>query len=182
MPVAPEAHEEIQIPEGVTAELNHKSRKLTVTGPKGTLVREFAHSRVSIALDEKENKIIVHCTLPRRQERALVGTWRAHINNMLKGVTEGFEYRMKIVYSHFPIKTRVKGKTFYIENFLGEKEVRTAQIVGDTEVKISGDQVILTGINIEDVGQSVANIEQSTRIKNYDPRVFQDGIYKVSRK
>jgi large subunit ribosomal protein L6 len=86
---------------------------------------------------------------------------------------------MKIVYSHFPIKTHVKDNELIIENFLGEKLPRRAKIVGDTKVKISGDQIILTGTNIELIGQSMANIEHATEIKNYDPRVFQDGIYLV---
>ncbi|HLY77451.1 MAG TPA: 50S ribosomal protein L6, partial [Thermoplasmata archaeon] len=41
--------------------------------------------------------------------------------------------------------------------------------------------VILTGPDIERVGQSAANIEQTTKIRDYDPRVFQDGVYIVEK-
>jgi large subunit ribosomal protein L6 len=96
---------------------------------------------------------------------------------MIVGVTNGFEYKMKIVYSHFPVKTSIKGDQFIIENFLGEKHPRKANILGDTKINVKGDDVILTGPNKEDVGQTAANIEQITKIKRYDPRKFQDGIY-----
>ena len=106
-----------------------------------------------------------------------MGTFRSHITNMIIGVTAGFEYKMKIVYSHFPVKTSVKGDKFVIENFLGEKYPRSASILGDTKISTKGDEVVLTGSDKEHVGQTAANIEQITRIKGYDPRVFQDGIY-----
>ncbi|MEM2793065.1 MAG: 50S ribosomal protein L6, partial [Candidatus Methanomethylicia archaeon] len=41
--------------------------------------------------------------------------------------------------------------------------------------------IIITGINIENVGQTAANICQTARIKGLDPRVFQDGIYLYSK-
>jgi large subunit ribosomal protein L6 len=100
---------------------------------------------------------------------------------MIKGVTEGFEYKMSIVYSHFPMQTKVEGKTVVISNFLGEKKPRIAKIVGGTTVKVSGNSVVVSGINKEDVGQTTANIEQKTKIKRFDPRVFQDGIYVVEK-
>jgi large subunit ribosomal protein L6 len=100
---------------------------------------------------------------------------------MILGVTQGFTYEMKIVYSHFPVKAGVKGSEFVIENFLGEKFPRKTRIVGDTKVEVKGDQVVLTGPDVEAVGQTAANIEQATRIRGFDPRIFQDGIY-ITRK
>jgi len=88
---------------------------------------------------------------------------------------------MKAVFSHFPMKIRVIGQTVDIENFLGEAVPRKARIVGDTKVNISGEMLKITGINKEHVGQTTANIEQATKIKKVDPRVFQDGIYIISK-
>ncbi|MCK5024525.1 MAG: 50S ribosomal protein L6, partial [Thermoplasmata archaeon] len=136
-------------------------------------------SRISMAL--QGNQVILTCDLPKKKENALLGTFRSHINNMVIGVTNGFEYNMKIVYSHFPVKTTVKGNVFVIENFLGEKYPRKANILGDTKITVKGDEITLTGSDKENVGQTAANIEQNTRIKRYDPRVFQDGIYIVSK-
>ena len=84
---------------------------------------------------------------------------------------------MKIVYSHFPMRVNVKDRNVVIENFLGERHPRFADIRGDTEVSVKGDTVTLKGINKEDVSQTAANIEKAAVIRGYDPRVFQDGIY-----
>lgn len=166
--------DEIPIPEGVQVSLEEGGR-LKVKGPQGEVSRMLAHPRVRVELKGKH--VVVSSEQPRKREKALVGTYGAHIRNMLEGVTKGFEYKMKIVYAHFPIKASVKGDTFVIENFLGEKHPRKAKILGATKVTVKGDQVVLTGPDIEEVGQTAANIERATRIKGYDPRVFQDGIY-----
>ena len=100
---------------------------------------------------------------------------------MIKGVTDGFVYQMKVVYSHFPMKVSVKGNELVIENFLGEKHPRKAKLYGDVKVNVKGDTVTVEGINREEVGQTAANIEHATRVKNRDIRVFQDGIYIVSK-
>ncbi|MDH7508245.1 MAG: 50S ribosomal protein L6 [Methanomassiliicoccales archaeon] len=169
--------EVVSIPGGVTVELSDGN--VTVSGPKGKLSRRLAHPRVQII--KLNSEIVVRCELPRKKERALVGTFAAHIKNMIEGVMHGFEYRMKIVYSHFPIKAYVKGDKFVIENFLGERTPRKANILGDTKVAVKGNEVILTGIDIEAVSQTAANIERATIIKGYDSRVFQDGIYIVEK-
>ncbi len=119
--------------------------------------------------------------MPRKKEKALLGTYGAHIRNMIVGVTKGYEYKMKIVFAHFPIKASVKGDTFMIENFLGEKHPRKARILGITKVNVKGDLVDLTGPDVEAVGQTAANIERATKIKGFDPRVFQDGIYIIQK-
>ena len=169
--------EVIDVPDDVKVSM--KENEMTVSGPKGTLTRHFFHPKIMIDCGKKG--IRVHVEKPRKKDQALFGTWLAHIKNMVKGVKEGFEYRMKIVYSHFPMKTTVRKDEFYIENFLGESYPRKATIIGSTKVQISGDEVILTGNNKEDTGQTAANIELATYIKHYDPRVFQDGIYIVSK-
>ncbi len=173
MPVTGQGKDVVDVPEGVTATV--EGRMVTIKGPKITVSREFPVSRISMAL--KGNQIVLTCDLPKKKENALLGTFRSHITNMIIGVTAGFEYKMKIVYSHFPVKTSVKGDKFVIENFLGEKYPRSASILGDTKISTKGDEVVLTGSDKEHVGQTAANIEQITRIKGYDPRVFQDGIY-----
>ncbi|MDG6225717.1 MAG: 50S ribosomal protein L6 [Candidatus Thermoplasmatota archaeon] len=167
----------IPIPEGVTASL--KGDVLHVKGKKGELMRTFRNPRLSIVVGK--GSIDIGMDAPVRFEVGLAGTWEAHVKNMIKGVTKGFEYKMRIIYSHFPIKTSTKGKELVIENFLGERFPRRANIVDGVAAKVSGDTVTLSGVDKEKVGQTAANIEKATRIKNYDPRVFQDGIYLVSR-
>lgn len=170
--------EEIEVPEKVQVTLE-PGGTVKVKGPLGEVSRRLAHPRVKV--ERKGTHIVVSSELPRKREKALVGTYASHIRNMIEGVTKGFEYRMKIVYAHFPIKASVKGSTFVIENFLGEKSPRKTEILGATKVTVKGDIVELTGPDVEAVGQTAANIERATKIKGYDPRVFQDGIYIIQK-
>ncbi len=167
----------VEIPEDVNVKID--GRIVTVRGEKGELTRDFSHTPISIHLEEKT--ISAQANWPRKREVALVGTICSHIQNMITGVTKGFTYKLKIVFSHFPISVKVKEKTVVIENFTGERSPRTAKIMGDTKVVVKGDDIIIHGINIEDVSQTAANIEKATKIKRKDPRVFLDGIYIYAR-
>jgi large subunit ribosomal protein L6 len=173
MPLTGLKEERVKVPDGVQVKL--QGDQVVVSGKGATLQRTLSHPRVAIKAAGGE--VSIRCEYPKRRDAALVGTFAAHLRNMIVGVTEGFTYEMKIVYSHFPVKATVKGPDFVIENFLGEKFPRKAKIVGATKVEVKGDQVLLTGPDIEAVSQSAANIEQATRIRGFDPRVFQDGIY-----
>jgi len=167
--------EEVEIPENVTLEV--EGMKVKVSGPKGTLERDFSYARYVI-IRKEDSKVIVETYFANRKRKALVGSIAAHIRNMITGVTKGYRYKLKIIYSHFPISVKVQGKKIIIENYLGEKAPRYAEVFGDdVTVRVEGEDVIVEGINIEHVGQTAANIEKAARIKDYDPRIFMDGIY-----
>ena len=53
------------------------------------------------------------------------------VQNLIKGVTVGFEYKMRLVYAHFPINANIEeeGTKIEIRNFLGEKRVRTVRMM-----------------------------------------------------
>jgi len=170
-----EFKETIPIPEGVNIEI--KKSFVKVSGPKGELQRELEFP--GIGIKKKDKEIVVSTEILRRRERAIVGTFASHIRNMMIGVTEGFERKLRIVYSHFPIQVKVMGDVVSIGNFLGERKPRKAKILGNSNVQVSGDEVIVTGVDKQMVSQTAANIEQATKIKGFDPRVFQDGIYVV---
>ena len=174
MPVLAEIHYEVPIPEGVTVDIEN-GHHTTVKGPKGELDRAFRYRGVRLTVED--GHVVIHKDLPRREHKAICGTYRAHLRNMFQGVTDGWTYEMKIVYNHFPIKAAVQGNTFVIENFLGERHPRKAEILPDVKVQVKGDDVVLEGINREHVGQTAANIEQATKVRGRDIRIFQDGIY-----
>ena len=101
---------------------------------------------------------------------------------MVRGVTDGFTYNLKAVYSHFPMTLAVKGNKFVVNNYFGEKVPRSAEIIQGVEVKVNNKtDVVVTGINKENVGQTAANIERCVTVKKRDRRVFQDGIYLVGK-
>jgi len=100
---------------------------------------------------------------------------------MCIGVTEGYSYKMKVVYSHFPIQLKITGTKLEINNFLGEKNPRFARIEEGVKVTLGNDELSIVGIDRERVGTTAASIERATKIRYRDPRVFQDGIYLTER-
>jgi len=174
----PSMKEEIKIPDGVQITIEGKT--IHVKGPKGLISKVLFHPKIQVAISG--NVVQISCAQsPRRKEKALIGTFKAHLRNMIKGVTQGYECTMKTVFSHFPIKTSVEGNHLIIQNFLGERFPRKAEILENVKVEIKGEQIILKAADKEKVGQTAANIERATKVKNRDIRVFQDGIYIVKR-
>jgi large subunit ribosomal protein L6 len=175
----PEISKTIQVPDDV--EVKIEGRKVTVNGAKGSLTRDFSY--VPISIDAEGDKAVrIWAEWPRKKEASLVGTIHSHIQNMITGVQKGFSYKLKIVFSHFPMSVKVQGKTVLIENFTGERRARKSKIIGDVQVKVESEDVVVEGINLEDVSQTAANIEQATKVKKKDPRVFLDGVYVFERK
>jgi len=173
----PEISRVIEIPDGVV--INIDGGKVTVRGGKATLTREFALSGVLLETDGKNVRI--SAKWPRKKESAMVGTLESHIKNMITGVTKGYTYKLKIVFSHFPITVKVQDRAVMVENFTGERRPRKAKILGEVKVKLEPDDIIVQGAALEDVSQTAANIEMMTRVTNKDPRVFLDGIYVYER-
>jgi len=165
----------VQVPEGVNVTIDKMN--VDVSGSLGQLQRELWYP--GIVIKKVDSEIIIETAMSRREQLAMLGTFESHLKNMITGVSKGYEYKMKTVYSHFPIQVKTEGNQVLIANFLGEKKTRKANIRGNSKVTIKGDQVIINGINREDVGQTAANIRMATKIKRFDPRVFQDGIYLV---
>ena len=171
----------IELSDGVGASISDGVVTLSKDGT--SLSREFASGRLTVTMND--GNIEVFCDLPRRKERALAGTWAAHLRNMNKGLSEGFEYRLKAVYSHFPMTLKVEGSVLTINNLFGERVPRKAELPwtpAEVTVKVENKtEVVVTGADKEKVGQTSANIERACRIRGRDRRVFQDGIYIVEK-
>jgi large subunit ribosomal protein L6 len=169
--------ETIDLPEGIEVRLEGDS--VEVSGERGKLRRRFDFPKVTLRAEGR--KIIVEAESNKRRDKAALGTVKAHLRNMFKGVKEGFTYKLRVVYSHFPIKVEVGEGRVLIHNFLGEKYPRVAKIVGGTQVRVDGDEILVSGINKEEVGQTAINIERATAVRYRDRRVFQDGCYLVEK-
>ena len=170
---------QLALPKGVSVEV--AGRTLTMTGPKGRVVRPFPADVLHLAVQGGQLTLELGLPVHRKRSRALLRTWVAHLQNIAGGLSRGVEARLKVVAAHFPMKVSVKGDELVIENFLGEKYPRSTRLVVGTTAKVDGEFVLVEGFDIEHVGQSAAAIERTTRIRDYDPRVFQDGIYLVER-
>jgi large subunit ribosomal protein L6 len=163
----------VEVPEKVNLTLD--GHKVAVTGTNGMVTRDFGHTKLNLSY--QDNTLRIWAENPRKKQASLVNTIASHVRNMIKGVTEGYTYRLKIVFIHFPMTINVQGNKVVINNFVGERKARVAKIHGDVQVKIEGDDIIITGNDIENVAQTAANIQQATKIRNKDLRKFLDGIY-----
>ncbi len=162
-----------------------KSRLVKVTGPRGTLEREFKH--VPIEMDRVNKKTLkVTVWFGARKHLACIRTVISHINNMIKGVTSGYQFKMRSASNHFPVNMSISDNSTVVEirNFLGEKRVRKLKMLPGVTAENSAeqkDEIILRGNSLENVAQSAAAIQQSVTVKDKDIRMFLDGIYVTER-
>jgi large subunit ribosomal protein L6 len=163
----------LDVPEGVTASMS--GRVLSIKGKLGEARKDF--DKVGINIGVEGNKVVISPFSKKKKDNVIINTAMSHVNNMITGVTKGYTYRLKVVYAHFPITVKTKGDQILVENFVGERSPRVAQIVGSCKVSIEGDDVIVKGVSVEDVGQTAANVELATKIRRKDQRIFLDGLY-----
>jgi large subunit ribosomal protein L6 len=161
------------MPEGVTATL--QGRTLGIKGKLGEAKKHFDKINVNIAVEG--NRVVFTPFSVKKKDNVIINTVTSIVNNMVTGVTKGYTYKVKVVYAHFPITVKTKGRQVLVENFVGERSPRVSEIVGDCKVTIEGDDVVVKGVSLEDVGQTAANIEQATKIRRKDQRIFLDGLY-----
>jgi len=165
---------EVELIEGVSAV--YENNTLVVSGPKGEISKHLRFPNVYLKVEG--NKILIGTKKYSKNEKKIIFTYKAHAKNLVKGVTEGFNYSLVVVYAKFPMKVELKGQIFSVKNFLGEKVPRTCKIATDVKVVIKAEKEIsVSGIDKEKVGQTAATIEQLTRINHLDRRVVQDGIF-----
>jgi len=166
----------IRLPKEVSISIQ-AGNNVTLKGPKGELSRTFKTYRVNLS---NEGNVITLSGSPNNKQTGMyIETISAHIRNMVEGLVYGYEYKMKIVYSHFPMSIVVEKGVVNIKNFLGEKFPRKAKIVGNTKVEAKGQEVIVSGINKDEVGQTASNLEQKSKVKGKDIRRYQDGVYLI---
>ena len=79
-------------------------RKVTVTGPRGSLTKDFGHLKIELKLKKNGKAIAAEQWFGKRSEVACLRTCITHVKNMFTGVTKGFLYKMKIVTAHFPME------------------------------------------------------------------------------
>lgn len=165
---------EVKIPSVV--KLTKEGSFIVAKGKLGTVKKDFLKIPVTITI--QGDNVTIKPYGKRKRDLAVTNTVRSLIQSMLKGVEKGYTYKVKVIFAHFPISVKVKGKEVHIENFFGERSARVARIKGDaTKVEVQGEDVLVKGPSLEDVSQTAANIEQATKIKDKDQRVFLDGLY-----
>ena len=169
---------EVEVPKDV--KVSKEEDLLIVRGKLGMIRKDFSKLHATIIIEAE--KVVIKPYGKRKKDLAVTNTARSIISSMFKGVEKGFTYKIKIIFAHFPISVKVKDKDVFVENFYGERSPRISQIIGEgTKVSVIGEDVIIQGPSLEDVSQTAANIELSTKVKDKDQRVFLDGLYVYSK-
>lgn len=163
----------LPLPENVKVSIT--KRMLSVDGPLGKTRKDF--KKIPVDLQVNGKNVVIKSLGTRKKDYAIFHTAQSIIKTLIEGVQKGYTLKMKIVYAHFPITVKVKDRNILVENFQGERAPRVSKIRGDTKVVVKGDDVILTGPVLTDVSQTAGSLQQNTKVKNKDHRVFLDGIY-----
>ncbi len=168
----------VELPQGVSAKVD--GRSLVVKGPNGTATKVFQRIPVDIEVQGANVKITPFTM--KKKDRISANTVSSIVRALAHGVTKGYEYRMKVVFAHFPVTVKIKDDTVLVENFMGERSPRVAKILAGCKVTTEGDDIIIKGTSLEQIGQTAANVEQATKIKRKDQRIFLDGVYVYEKK
>ena len=169
--------DKMNIPEGVEVTVEHGV--VSAKGPKGEVSKLIRGPNITI--DVKDNKVVLSSKKATKREKRMIGTFKSHIDNLMKGAAEGHVYRLKIASSHFPMTAAENNGEFTVQNFLGEKVPRVLKVKEGAAVKIEGDIITIESADKEAAGQTAGDIEQMCRITNRDRRIFQDGIYIIEK-
>lgn len=148
----------VEIPQGVTVEV--AERTIKITGPKGTLEKTFPRK---IEVGVNNGKIQVSRKGDTKVAMSLHGTYRALINNMVKGVTEGFKRELELVGTGF--RAEVAGDTLSL--MVGYSHPVKIRAPEGITFKVEKTIVTVEGIDKEVVGQVAANIRAVRKPEPY---------------
>ena len=150
----------IAIPAGVTVEIA-ENNKVTVTGPKGTLVRELP---TEMKIEKDGESIVVTRPNDLKRMKSLHGLTRTLINNMVVGVTAGYKKELEV--NGVGYKVQKQGKTLVLS--LGYSHPVEMTDPEGIESTLEGqNKIIITGIDKEKVGQYAAEIRDKRRPEPY---------------
>jgi len=176
--MAGKLEDSIELPENVT--VSTKGSVITVKGPKGEVTRDFFAE--NLAVSAGSGKITISAPNNTKRERKVAGSFKAHIQNIIKGVVDGHHSKMKILSGHFPMTVSVSGREFSVKNFFGEKTARKFTMPEGVDVTVKGDEIDIESCDKELVGIVMGSIEKLTRRTTFDRRIFQDGIILIPEK
>jgi len=163
----------LQIPRGI--ECIYKDGILNCKKDQLELSHKIHAPTINLKISEKE--ITIECKKGNKLDYKKLMTFKSHINNIFRGLTENFTYKLEICNVHFPMTAKVETGHLAINNFLGEKVPRYAEILPNVDVKVQGNEITVSSHDKEAAGQTSANIEKATKVIGRDRRIYQDGIF-----
>lgn len=170
--------ETLKIPEGIEVQLDDSMFK--VKGKLGEIEKKLHHPMIEFR--KRGDELEFMSKSKKKNFKSLVKTYIKHLENMMKGVQEGFTYKLKIYYVHFPMSAKVEGNQLVVSNFMGEKFPRRVDLPEGVNVKVEEDNISVHSIDKEKAGQTAANIENKIQSSSVmDKRKYMDGIYIVNK-
>ena len=169
--------EKIEIPAGIKCEFKNGSLKCT----KNSIEITRKIDAPGIIVKIQDNFVILECNKGNKNHLKIIKSLVAHVENIISGLEKPFTYVLEACNVHFPMTFKVENNFLLINNFLGEKTPRTAKIMTNASIEIKGQKIFVSSSNKEFAGQTAANFEKATKIKNRDRRIFQDGLYIVQK-
>tara|TARA_B100000745_G_scaffold297543_1_gene244640 strand:- start:1204 stop:1737 length:534 start_codon:yes stop_codon:yes gene_type:complete len=148
----------IELPNGVEATLADGT--LTIKGTKGTLTRNF---RDDVAIKVEGNTIVLTPDPKSDLSPALWGTYASHVNNMVMGVSEGFEKKLEI--EGVGYRAEMKGRTLVLN--VGFSHPVELEVPEGLETVVEKNTITVTGADKETVGQFAANIRKVKKPEPY---------------
>jgi large subunit ribosomal protein L6 len=175
----------IEVPAGVKVEVSDQIVK--VSGPKGALEMK-CHPKINVKLDSQSNKVVVENPSPQgRTEKALHGTTRALINNMITGVNKGFEKKMEIYGTGYGVKEQGGklvlqiGYSHPVEMQI-PKSVKVRIDVAATKGNDTPAKFTLTGYDKHELGQFAADVRNARPPEPYQGKGVRYADEHVRRK
>ena len=164
----------IAVPAGVTVEVA-ENNKVTVKGPKGTLTRVFP---AEISFSQEDGQIVVTRPDDQKKTRALHGLSRSLLNNMVVGVTDGFEKKLEV--NGVGYKAQKAGKKLTLS--LGYSHPVEMEDPAGIETVVEGNVITVKGIDKEKVGQFASEIRDKRRPEPYKGKGIKYSTEVIRRK
>ncbi|MEG1536751.1 MAG: 50S ribosomal protein L6 [Clostridiales bacterium] len=142
----------IQVPAGVEVSIDGSA--VEVKGPKGVLKRNFSPK---MNIEQQNGAIIVSRNSDEPDERSLHGLTRSLLNNMVNGVTNGFEKKLNLVGVGY--RAGLNGKNLTLT--VGKSHPVEMDPGSDLTVAVpQPNTIIITGIDKEKIGAFAANVRE----------------------
>ncbi len=149
----------VAVPAGVTVEIA-ENNVVTVKGPKGTLTRTLVPE---MEIKMEDGHVVVSRPNDLKRMKSLHGLTRTLINNMVVGVTQGYEKKLEV--NGVGYRAVKQGKTLTLS--LGYSHPVEMQDPDGLETKVDGNVITVSGIDKEKVGQYAAEIREKRRPEPY---------------
>lgn len=141
----------IQIPDGVT--VTFEGSTITVKGPKGQLTRTFDKTD-AVAIAVEGNTVSFTPNVKHEKALALWGTYASHVQNMIEGVTEGFQKQLEI--EGVGYRAEAQGSKLVLNVGFSHSVEKVAP--DGVDVTVEKNLITISGIDKEAVGQFAANV------------------------